>query len=152
MCTVWLAPPSPFVTRCGSQVTDELSDPCAPGPCGANTQCRVTDGFPVCACLPGLVGNPYLGCRPECLRDTDCSLDRSCVAQRCVDPCPGTCGRRASCMVVMHRPQCACKEGYSGDPYSACFLFTRRHSNSFSICMMVYLSVFLYLFYLHDLL
>nr|XP_027235379.1 neurogenic locus notch homolog protein 3-like [Penaeus vannamei] len=104
--------------------TNEASDPCDPGPCGANTQCRVTEGFPVCACLPGLVGNPYLGCRPECQRDTDCSLDRSCVGQRCVDPCPGTCGRRASCMVVMHRPQCACKEGYSGDPYSACFLFT----------------------------
>lgn len=101
------------------------ADPCSPGPCGINTQCRISSGLPVCACLPGLVGNPFLGCRPECQRDLDCRLDRSCERQRCVDPCPGTCGRRAACMVLNHRPQCSCNPGYSGDPYVACSPYTR---------------------------
>lgn len=108
-------------------------EPCSPGPCGANAQCRILSSLPVCACLPGLVGNPYIGCRPECQRDLDCSLDRSCEGQRCVDPCPGTCGHRASCMVLNHHPICSCKAGYTGDPHTACTLLTCMVFTSFLI-------------------
>ena len=44
----------------------EPLDPCNPTPCGANSECGVAEGRPVCSCLPGYFGAPP-GCRPECV-------------------------------------------------------------------------------------
>lgn len=49
-------------------------------------------------------------------------LDKTCINQRCSDPCPGTCGIEARCHVVNHSPICSCKSGYTGDPFIRCVI------------------------------
>lgn len=61
-------------------------------------------------------------CRPECMVSTDCSQDKTCINQKCVDPCPGTCGLNARCQIVNHNPICSCQNGYTGDPFIQCYL------------------------------
>lgn len=91
-------------------------DPCNPSPCGYNTQC--SNG--VCTCLPEFQGNPFAGCRPECVLNQECPRDRACIRSKCSDPCPGTCGAQATCVVVNHIPTCSCPEGFSGNPFISC--------------------------------
>ena len=98
----------------------EADDPCEPNPCGSysnpparrNTRCD-------CSCLPGMTGFPP-NCRPECLHNIDCPTDKACKNQKCVDPCPGLCGRNANCIVRNHNPYCVCQNGFVGDPFSSC--------------------------------
>ena len=73
----------------------------------------------MCSCLPGYFGGPP-NCRPECLLSSECQLSQACVQQKCVDPCPRTCGANAECKVVNHNPICSCPKGYSGDPFFNC--------------------------------
>ena len=95
-------------------------DPCYPNPCGINGNCRPsTGGSFVCSCAPGYFGTP---CRPECSRNTDCPMDRTCLNQKCVDPCPGVCGVNAECTVVSRSPICRCRDGYTGNPFSRCYV------------------------------
>ena len=91
-------------------------DPCNPSPCGPNAQCR--DG--ICTCLPEYQGNPYQGCRPECVLNEDCPRDKACRRNKCIDPCPGTCGTNALCSVINHVPTCTCPEGMVGSPFVRC--------------------------------
>lgn len=95
------------------------SDPCQPSPCGPNSQCRVANGQSACSCLPSYVGSPPY-CKPECVVNEECSLDKACVNQKCVDPCPGRCGQNAQCKVINHGPVCTCRSGYTGDPRFRC--------------------------------
>ena len=44
----------------------------------------------------------------------------ACIKQKCVDPCPGSCGNNARCQVTNHKPICQCAPGYTGDPFSGC--------------------------------
>lgn len=97
-------------------------DPCNPSPCGYNTQCNGG----VCTCLPEFQGNPYAGCRPECVLNQDCPRDRACIRSKCTDPCPGTCGTQATCIVMNHIPTCSCPEGYSGNPFIICNQVPRK--------------------------
>lgn len=97
-------------------VKPEKKDPCNPSPCGPNSQCN--NG--VCACLPEYQGDPYVGCRPECVLNSDCPRDKACVRNKCADPCVNVCGQNAECSVINHVPMCACKVGWSGDPFSSC--------------------------------
>lgn len=121
----------PFVFLIGHDLTLSLSaepppqerpTPCVPSPCGPNAVCREQNGAGSCACLPDYVGNPYEGCRPECVLNTDCASNRACIRNRCQDPCPGTCGPNADCQVVNHLPSCTCRPGYTGDPFRYCNL------------------------------
>lgn len=98
----------------------ENIQPCVPNPCGSNAICREQNGAGACQCLPEYFGNPYEGCRPECVLNSDCASNRGCVRNKCVDPCPGTCGQNADCQVVNHLPSCTCRPGYIGDPYRFC--------------------------------
>ena len=92
---------------------------CYPNPCGPNGLCRPSSGGSfVCSCTSGYFGTP---CRPECTVNTDCPMDRSCLNQKCVDPCPGVCGINAICSVMAHSPKCSCKERFTGNPYSRCY-------------------------------
>lgn len=100
----------------------EQSTPCVPNPCGVNAICKEQNGAGACQCLPEYFGNPYEGCRPECVLNSDCPSNRACVRNKCVDPCPGTCGQNADCQVVNHLPSCTCRQGYTGDPYRYCSL------------------------------
>lgn len=61
-----------------------------------------------------------MGCRPECVANTDCPRNKACINNKCVNPCPGTCGLNAECTVNMHTPTCSCLVGYTGNPLQAC--------------------------------
>lgn len=93
-----------------------VTDPCNPSPCGANAICA--DG--ICTCLPEHHGDPYRGCRPECIVRTDCPTTKTCIRNKCVDPCPNTCGENAVCNVWNHIPMCSCREGYTGNAFIGC--------------------------------
>lgn len=100
----------------------ETRTPCVPSPCGANAICREQNGAGSCSCLPEYLGNPYEGCRPECVLNSDCPSNKACIRNKCIDPCPGTCGQNANCQVINHLPSCTCIPGYTGDPFRFCNL------------------------------
>lgn len=95
-------------------------NPCNPSPCGPNSKCREINGQSVCSCIEGYLGIPPT-CRPECITSSECLLSQACVNQKCINPCPGTCGIKAHCQVVNHNPICSCPSGYIGDPFTKCF-------------------------------
>lgn len=94
-------------------------DPCLPSPCGPNAMCKAIGETPVCTCMNNYIGVPP-NCRPECSISSDCTADRSCIREKCRDPCPGSCGVNARCTVINHTPACTCPEGYTGDPFTSC--------------------------------
>lgn len=80
-------------------------------------------GLPLCTCPPGILQDSNGGCSGyECTVDEDCASNRACVAYRCRDPCPGSCGIGASCRVEKHHPVCSCNHGLTGNPLIRCFL------------------------------
>lgn len=93
--------------------------PCEPTPCGPNSICQIIGDSPSCSCLTGFVGRPPY-CRPECVTNSECSYDKACINNKCVDPCPGACGRHAMCRVISHSPQCVCETGYEGNALDQC--------------------------------
>lgn len=97
----------------------DVVNPCQASPCGPNSQCRELHNQAICSCLPEYKGNPP-NCRPECTVSSECSLEKACVNQKCVDPCPGTCGLRAQCTVINHSPICSCPLDNTGDPFTIC--------------------------------
>lgn len=106
-------------------------DPCYPSPCGANAQC--SNG--ICTCLPEYQGDAYTGCRPECVLNNDCPRNKACVRNKCIDPCPGTCGDNAICEVFNHVPMCSCPTGMTGNAFSRCVPYQ---------CMYTYNSLLTY--------
>lgn len=100
-------------------------NPCQPSPCGPNSQCREINGQAVCSCAPSYIGSPP-GCRPECVVSSECSIDKACVNQKCTDPCPGICGTNANCRVNNHSPICSCQTGYTGNPFTRCYVLPRK--------------------------
>lgn len=98
----------------------EHTTPCVPSPCGANAICREQNGAGSCSCLSEYFGNPYENCRPECIVNPDCPSNKACIQNKCMDPCPGTCGINAECQVVGHVPLCSCWPSYTGDPFRIC--------------------------------
>lgn len=94
-------------------------NPCQPSPCGPNSQCREVNQQAVCSCLPTYIGSPP-GCRPECVQSSECSSNKACINQKCVDPCPNVCGTNAVCRVQNHSPICSCIPNYIGDPFTRC--------------------------------
>lgn len=98
----------------------EVVSPCEPSPCGANAICKESNGVGSCLCLPDYFGNPYDGCRPECVSNSECSPSLACVRNKCVDPCSGVCGTNAQCHVINHMPQCTCDAGFTGNAYQFC--------------------------------
>lgn len=97
----------------------QSQNPCQPSPCGPNSQCREINQQAVCSCLPNYIGSPPT-CRPECVSSFECALNQACVNQKCIDPCPGTCGLNAKCQTVNHNPICSCPPRLTGDPFVRC--------------------------------
>jgi len=100
--------------------TEQPRTPCNPSPCGANAVCNERNGVGSCTCLPQYFGDPYIACRPECVTNTDCDRSKACLNNKCINPCPGTCGQDATCRVVNHAPTCSCLPGYTGNPITGC--------------------------------
>lgn len=94
-------------------------NPCNPSPCGPNSQCKEANLQAVCSCIPGYMGSPPT-CRPECIITAECSPNKACVNQKCIDPCQGTCGIGATCQVVNHNPICSCPQQMTGNPFVRC--------------------------------
>lgn len=94
-------------------------NPCKPSPCGPYSQCREQNNHAVCSCLNNHIGTPP-SCRPECTSSSECSQNLACINQKCVDPCPGTCGFNSRCLVTNHNPICSCSPGFVGDPFVGC--------------------------------
>lgn len=105
------------------------SNPCNPSPCGANALCKQHNNAGACLCLPNYIGNPYEGCRPECVINSDCPPNLACIKNKCSDPCPGTCGINAECQVVKNVPICTCLSKYNGDPFRYCTLLVEESNN-----------------------
>lgn len=103
-------------------VAQEIITPCVPSPCGPNAICREQNGAGSCSCIADYIGNPYEGCRPECVLNSDCPSDKACIRGKCADPCPGTCGQNAECQTINHLPTCTCINGFTGDPFRYCNL------------------------------
>lgn len=93
-----------------------FEDQCNPSPCGSNTQC--ING--ICTCLPEYNGDPYLGCRPECVLNSECPREKACLRSKCINPCPGTCAQNAFCEVLNHIPMCSCPVGMEGNAFVQC--------------------------------
>lgn len=82
-------------------------NPCDPNPCGGNATCVKQNGGANCYCLPDYNGNPYEGCKPECSSNGDCLSNRTCIQNKCQDPCSaGGCAQNEKCQVVDHMPFC----------------------------------------------
>lgn len=95
-------------------------NPCSPSPCGPNAECVQKNEAGSCRCIDNYFGNPYEGCRPECVLSSDCQTDKTCIRNKCQDPCPGICGHNAQCHVINHIPTCTCINGFVGDPFKEC--------------------------------
>lgn len=76
--------------------------------------------------MPEFLGAPP-NCRPECTVNSECEITKSCVRQKCVDPCVGVCGQNAECRVVNHAPICSCRRGYQGDPFIRCTIVESKY-------------------------
>lgn len=100
-------------------VTSPKRNPCEGSPCGPNSICRVVSDRATCSCLENYIGAPP-SCRPECVLSSECGQDKACINQKCLDPCPGTCGFNARCQVINHNPICSCGHGMIGDPFTKC--------------------------------
>lgn len=94
--------------------------PCAANPCGANAVCIERSGAGACKCLPDYFGDPYGGCRPQCVTNSDCPSHYACLNNKCKDPCNSVCALNAECRVINHSPQCNCMIGYVGNPLIGC--------------------------------
>lgn len=94
----------------------EPVNPCSPSPCGANAEC--ING--ICTCIAEYHGDPYYGCKPECVLSTDCPRNKACMRNKCDDPCMGTCGNGAVCEVFNHIPMCTCPSGTTGNAFHSC--------------------------------
>ncbi|GLH00238.1 Uncharacterized protein GBIM_06672, partial [Gryllus bimaculatus] len=106
-------------------------DPCAVlDPCRRPADCVVVASLPVrtlvCVCPGGYVSSGSGTCKATppvvavggCVADDDCALDRACVRGVCRDPC--ACAPNADCRVRDHKPVCACKPGFDGNPNIEC--------------------------------
>ena len=119
----------------------EIVDPCNPSPCGSNAVCNNRQRAAACQCIPEYFGDPYVACRPECVVNSDCPSNKACQRNKCIDPCPGTCGINALCQVRSHIPTCTCIEGYIGDPFTECRL---KPLGKF-LCILWHVSMLLHL-------
>lgn len=128
---------------------EEPRHPCNPSPCGSNAVCKELNGAGSCTCLPDYFGDPYSGCRPECVMNSDCPRNRACVNNKCTDPCPGTCGINADCRVNNHVPTCICLPGFTGNPLQSCRPIPSKnllfHTSLFSVITFYYLLLKLFL-------
>lgn len=124
-------------------VQDVPSNPCNPSPCGSNAICKEQNNAGSCTCLPEYYGDPYVSCRPECVTNSDCSREKTCINNKCKDPCIGACGVNAECRVVNHSPSCVCSPGYEGNPTVSC------HLPIISMLIFVFISSFFQLSIFH---
>lgn len=107
-------------------------NPCILGdPCATNAECYGNNHRATCKCPSGYFGNPFSRCdRAECRVDTDCPNDRTCIDNRCVNPCSNianpSCAQNAICFAQNHAAACLCPEHLpEGNPITYCLPATK---------------------------
>ncbi|GBN12717.1 Fibrillin-2 [Araneus ventricosus] len=126
-------------------INNQCLDPCAsPTACGTKARCQPVNHRPLCSCLPEHTGDPRVECsRVECIIDSDCGNGKICQNYRCLVGCrsdqgclsdevcisrqcqklcmfSNTCGIKSVCTASVHRAQCECPPGYTGNPIIEC--------------------------------
>lgn len=109
----------PIITTSSVQ---NVTSPCSPSPCGNNYCGTFSTQVALCGPCNSPEYQDSVLCRPECVSNSDCTLDRACIGSKCLDPCLGACGINANCDVRWHDPICSCPLGFQGNPYESCFL------------------------------
>lgn len=89
--------------------------------CGSNAICKEVGGSIECECQRNFYGNPYLGCHPECITNSDCPHNSACSNFKCIDPCRGACGVNSQCTCINHVPICHCSPNQAGNPFVSCY-------------------------------
>lgn len=118
-------------------------DPCLPTPCGPNSMCRAINGQPSCQCILGYHGSPP-NCRPECVISADCSTGLACINNKCIDPCPGSCGSNAECRIVGHTVACVCPPGYNGNAFVQCIQQKRKFNYYYRVLCFLLILIFFF--------
>lgn len=111
-------------------VNQKCVDPC-PGVCGTNAQCHVRNHSPLCSCIQGYTGDPFIRCSPIPRKPLSCQA-KYCSAYVTIvfvappppvqleeyhNPCvPSPCGLNAVCRDVNGSPSCSCLPTYIGSP------------------------------------
>lgn len=116
---------------------NEPTQPCNPSPCGSNAICKERNGVGSCRCIENYFGDPYIGCRPECVTSSDCPSNKACYQNKCKDVCNGACGNNALCVGVNHVPMCYCIDGYTGDARSNCYEIPKISKNCFILSLFL---------------
>ena len=120
-------------------------DECRLNPCGKGTKCTNLIGDFQCQCEKGLKGDPYstAGCHHNWDSQThSVEKPRGGKGGNIISPggdlCPGgediSCGRNARCQALSSGYACACKNGFSGNPYKECFDVDECQSKSLHKC------------------
>lgn len=108
-----LAPKCESNSECASHLTcidQRCKDLCASGFCGKNTECRVVGHNPMCKCLNGFDGDPFVRCSMKMTTE-----------DAPTDPCnPNPCGVNTICREQSGIVSCLCLAGFFGDPYERC--------------------------------
>lgn len=90
--------------------------------CGSKAECYGVNHRAICDCPRGFTGNADISCvLVGCRSDSECPSDKSCINNKCANPC-GTkpCVDSSECKVYNHNPVCTCPIGYNGNPNVAC--------------------------------
>lgn len=112
-------------------INAQCINPCIyDNPCSPRAECSVHNHLSVCRCPPGLIGNPYVSCKPEpqpeCKEDSECPSRLACLNNKCQDPCAvlEPCRRPAECQVIGTVPVrtmiCICPPGYISSGSGTC--------------------------------
>ena len=65
---------------------------------------------------------PIVEAVPECVTNEQCTNDKACVNNVCVNVCrDNPCARSATCFAQNHSAVCKCPPGYTGNPTRNCF-------------------------------
>lgn len=118
----------PTDKRC---INEQCVNPCLyDNECSPRAECLAQNHMAVCKCPHGLIGNPYIDCKPEikheCIYDTDCSSTLACIDNKCKDPCTELtpCNLPSKCQVIPSAPVrtmiCICPDGYISSGSGTC--------------------------------
>ena len=92
-------------------INRHCKDPCANGVCGQNAECHVVSHTPICECLNGYVGDPFV----------QCTVKETPVEYEQYNPCiPNPCSSNAICKEQNGAGSCQCLPEYYGNPYEGC--------------------------------
>lgn len=114
-----------------SCINAQCINPCLyDNPCSPRAECAVQNHLALCRCPIGMLGNPYVECRPEprpeCRMDADCPPTLACLNSKCQNPCAviEPCQAPSECQVEPSEPVrtmiCVCPEGYISSGSGTC--------------------------------